>query len=49
MPTPEPSCAASLMDYFEDLGDPRIDRCKDHPLMGVLFITVCAVLSGAEG
>ena len=49
MPTPTPSCAASLMDYFEDLEDPRIDRCKDHPLMGILFIAVCAVLSGAEG
>ena len=33
MPTPTPSCAASLMDYFEDLEDPRIDRCKDHPLI----------------
>ena len=39
----------SLLDYFQDLEDPRIDRRKAHPLINVLFIAVCAVLSGAEG
>jgi len=49
MPVPESSRAASLMDYFRDLEDPRMDRRKDHPLINVLFIAICAVLSGAEG
>ena len=38
-----------LMDYFTDLEDPRIDRTKDHPLINVLFIAICAVMSGGEG
>jgi predicted transposase YbfD/YdcC len=37
------------MDHFKDLDDPRMDRRKDHPLINVLFISICAVLSGAEG
>jgi len=41
--------ARSLLDYFQDLEDPRMDRRKAHPLVNVLFIAVCAVLSGAEG
>ena len=38
-----------LIDHFADLEDPRIDRTKDHPLINVLFIAICAVISGAEG
>jgi predicted transposase YbfD/YdcC len=38
-----------LIDYFQDLEDPRMDRRKDHPLVNILFIAICAVLSGAEG
>lgn len=39
----------ALLDYFEDLEDPRIDRTKHHPLINVIFIAICAVVSGAEG
>lgn len=39
----------SLLDYFADLEDPRIDRTKDHPLINVVFIAICAVIGGAEG
>lgn len=49
MPAPESPRVASLMDYFQDLEDPRMDRRKGHPLINVLFIAICAVLSGAEG
>lgn len=38
-----------LLDYFADLDDPRIDRTKDHPLINVVFIAVCAVIAGGEG
>jgi len=44
-----PEASRSLLDYFQDLEDPRMDRRKAHPLINVLFIAVCAVLSGAEG
>lgn len=49
MPAPESSRAASLMDYFQDLEDPRMERRKDDPLTGILFITICAAYGGAEG
>lgn len=38
-----------LLDYFADLEDPRVDRTKDHPLINVVFIAICAVLGGGEG
>lgn len=39
----------SLIEYFADLADPRIeDRC-DHKLIDILFIAVCAVICGADG
>lgn len=38
-----------LLDHFADLEDPRIDRTRDHPLINVLFIAICAVISGGEG
>lgn len=37
------------MDHFSDLPDPRIDRTKLHSLVDILAITLCAVISGAEG
>ncbi|NBB85904.1 MAG: hypothetical protein GVY12_06755 [Bacteroidetes bacterium] len=45
----ESSHSALLMDYFQDLEDPRMDRRKDHPLVNVLFIAMCAAYGGAEG
>jgi len=38
-----------FLEHFSQITDPRshINRC--HDLMDVLFLTVCAVLSGAEG
>jgi predicted transposase YbfD/YdcC len=39
----------SLSTYFEDLPDPRvIGRCN-YPLVEIVIIGICAVLSGAEG
>lgn len=39
----------SFMDHFAELPDPRVDRTKLHRLMDILVITLCAVVSGAEG
>ena len=34
---------------FADLTDPRVDRTKDHLLLDILAITICAVICGADG
>lgn len=38
----------SLIESFTPLEDPRIDRKKLYPLMEIVFLSVCAVLSGFE-
>ena len=37
-----------LLRYFDELEDPRMDRTKRHSLGDILFITVCAVICGAD-
>ena len=41
--------SANLFVHFAPLEDPRIERNKLHALTDVIFLTVCAVLSGADG
>jgi predicted transposase YbfD/YdcC len=36
------------MDHFAGLEDPRIDRQKQHKLIDILVIAICAVLCGAN-
>ena len=36
------------MDHFAGLEDPRIDRQKQHHLMDILVIALCAILCGAN-
>lgn len=38
----------SLVSYFTDLPDPRIERKKLHKLTDILCITICAVICGAQ-
>jgi predicted transposase YbfD/YdcC len=38
----------SLLSHFTSLPDPRIERSKEYPLVDILAIAICAVLSGAE-
>ncbi len=38
----------TFIQYFASIEDPRIERCKKHQLMDILFLSVCAVLNGAE-
>ncbi|MCK5862508.1 MAG: ISAs1 family transposase [Candidatus Hydrogenedentes bacterium] len=40
--------AKNLIDYFELIPDPRVNRTLWHKLPNVLFIALCAVLCGAE-
>jgi len=39
----------SFLPYFSKLKDPRIDRTKKHLLMDIIALTICAVISNAEG
>lgn len=36
------------MHFFMSITDPRIDRQKAHPLVNILMIAICGVISGAE-
>ncbi|MGC3977155.1 MAG: transposase family protein [Paludibacteraceae bacterium] len=38
----------SPMSYFSSLPDPRLDRTKEHLLEDIIFITIAAVVCGAE-
>jgi predicted transposase YbfD/YdcC len=42
------SSVAALFAPFATLTDPRVNRRKRHPLLGIVFIAVCAVVSGAN-
>lgn len=39
---------AAFHDHFQDLQDPRVERTRKHPLINIVFIAVCGVLSGAN-
>jgi len=39
----------SLQDAFSSLEDPRVERHKRHKLIDIIVLTICAVISGAEG
>jgi len=43
-----PNPSASFFHHFDTLEDPRIERCQRHKLGDILFIAVCAMLSGAN-
>jgi predicted transposase YbfD/YdcC len=38
----------NIIDHFEKLEDPRIDRTKLHKLIDIIVITICAVICGAK-
>jgi predicted transposase YbfD/YdcC len=41
--------SASIERYFADLEDPRIERSKEHKLLDIVIIAICAVICGADG
>jgi predicted transposase YbfD/YdcC len=45
MPASDP---AAFQEHFKDLDDPRVERTRKHPLVNIVFIAVCGVLSGAN-
>jgi predicted transposase YbfD/YdcC len=42
------STPATLLEHFATLDDPRIERTKEHLLLDIVGITICAVICGAD-
>jgi len=40
---------ASIVDHFQTLEDPRMERTKKHNLLDILVIALCTLLTGGEG
>jgi predicted transposase YbfD/YdcC len=40
--------SASFQGHFQELRDPRVERTRRHPLINIVFLAVCGVLSGAN-
>ena len=38
----------SIIEYLQELPDPRVDRSKEHNLVDVLVIALCCLLCGGE-
>ena len=41
--------SASILEHFASLEDLRIERNKRHALIDIVLLTICAVVSGANG
>lgn len=41
--------APNLTKHFANLTDPRVDRTKEHLLLDMVVIAICAILAGADG
>jgi predicted transposase YbfD/YdcC len=39
----------AIEEHFGKVNDPRKDRTKDHKLIDIIVIAICAVICGAEG
>jgi predicted transposase YbfD/YdcC len=51
MPATDQQFASALQQLrtrFADVTDPRVDRTKEHLLLDILVIAICAVICGAE-
>ncbi len=38
-----------IEEHFSQVTDPRVDRTKEHKLIDIIAISICAVICGAEG
>ena len=39
----------AIEEHFSQVTDPRVDRTKEHKLIDMIVIAICAVICGAEG
>jgi predicted transposase YbfD/YdcC len=42
------SNTASIIEHFSIVHDPRLDRNKEHRLIDIIAVTICAVICGAD-
>jgi hypothetical protein len=47
-PMPKKKTEPTLMECLEEVPDPRVERCRRHKLIDILFIALCAIMCGAE-
>jgi hypothetical protein len=45
----EKEARISFLDHFNGLGDPRIERCKLHPMAEILLLVLCGVIASCDG
>ncbi len=45
----ENSSLKSITEHFEELPDPRSEVNREHLLVDVIVISICAILAGADG
>ncbi len=38
-----------IEEHFGEVEDPRVDRTRDHLLIEMLVVIICAVICGADG
>lgn len=38
----------TIPQHFAEVKDPRIERTKEHPLLNIIVIAICAVICGAD-
>jgi hypothetical protein len=39
----------AIEEHFGKVTDPRVERTKEHKLIDIIAIAICAVICGAEG
>ena len=39
----------AIEEHFSKVTDPRKDRTKEHNLIDIIAIAICAIICGAEG
>jgi predicted transposase YbfD/YdcC len=39
----------TIADHFAEIEDPRVERTRQHKLIDIITIAICAVICGAEG
>jgi predicted transposase YbfD/YdcC len=44
----EPELRASIVEYFANIPDPRVKRTRQHSLVSILVLSLCAVICGAD-
>jgi len=38
----------SIIHHFSSIADPRVNRQKKHQLQDIFFISICAIICGAD-